>query len=221
MMQQSSVRLWLSATFWLIGVASAAAQTTPAPSSDDAPIAPERRIDNPEGDSGAPAVAAPETLPDDLDADVQRSGSTAIGGGPEAPLGYKYTSPLKQFGINLGMGVYGVNLFVGLAYLAFVYPIQSIVGSSTPEPILLWNMLPLIGPVLAAFVEDSVKDKIVWQAILIGDASLQAAGLLIGLLGAALSGRRSEPPEHATGFDVQLGVAGNGGTGLTLRFRTL
>jgi hypothetical protein len=56
--------------------------------------------------------------------------------------------------------------------------------------------------------------------VLIADAALQATGLLLGLIGAALSGRRDIEPE-STGLELKMGVAGGGMIGMTVSLRTL
>jgi hypothetical protein len=137
-------------------------------------------------------------------------------------LGERYTSPLKKFGIDLGLAPYALSALTGLMYLVFVYPVQSIFGSSSVEPVMPWLLLPIIGPWMAQYTRH-VKDKPVWRAILIGDAALQATGLVLGIIGELLSGWRDPPKDSKTSLDLhlQLGVAGGSVAGLTLTLRTL
>lgn len=143
-----------------------------------------------------------------------------IGGGPEPVGSYYYNSPLKQFGSDLLVGSYALNLFVSIAYLAVVYPLQALFGSNKVEPVMLWMLLPIAGPWFAQY-EDSVKSKPFWRVVLIGDAALQASGVLVGLIGLALSGERARKPRAASGVELRLGAQGAGLAGVTLSIHTL
>jgi hypothetical protein len=136
-----------------------------------------------------------------------------IGGMPEGPTEYEYTSPLKKLGIGLGLGSYALSAASGLVYLIYVYPLQALFGSDRVETVMPWLLLPIIGPWMAQY-EDSVKDSPVWRGILIGDAVLQATGLLLGLLGAALSGTRTVERSERSQFEVRWAV-----TNLTVTWR--
>jgi hypothetical protein len=181
--------VWLVGALWL---AQAVSAQDPAPAGWPAEGAP----------AEAQELAAPETL-------------HTIGGMPEGPLQYEYTSPLKKFGIALGLGSYAISAAAGLVYLIYVYPIQALFGNSRVETVMPWLLLPIIGPWMAQY-EDSVKDSPVWRGVLIGDAALQATGLLVGLLGAALSGTREREPEEHSDLEVRWGL-----TGLTVTWHTL
>jgi hypothetical protein len=138
-----------------------------------------------------------------------------IGGMPEPPRGYEYTSPLKTFGTDLGVGSYAIGALVAFVYLVAVFPTQALLGNGKPEPVLLWMLLPIVGPWMAQY-EPAVKDKIVWRAVLIGDASLQATGLIVGLIGAALSGKRTRPATPSTSLELRVS-----GLGLSMSLHTL
>lgn len=161
-------------------------------------------------DPAAPQLEAPSTL----------SSSQTIGGMPDEPRSYQYTSPLKKLGFNIGVGTYAVTALVSIIYMIDVYPLQELFGDATFEPVMPWLLIPIAGPLIAQY-EDHVIHKPGWRALLIGDAALQAGGVLIGLLGLILSGERTREPERASGFDLQLGAAGVGLTGLTVSFKTL
>jgi hypothetical protein len=174
--------------------------------------------------TAAAAAAAPST-PRALEGEPASEGQAperqqSMGGMPEAPGGEYYTSPLKTIGIDMGGGSYAISACVGLFYLVFVYPFQALFGSNRVEPVMLWMLLPIAGPWMAQY-EDLVKDKPGWRGVLIADAALQATGLVLGLIGAALSGRISRESESTTGFELQLGVAGSSGLGVTMSLRTL
>lgn len=143
-----------------------------------------------------------------------------IGGGPELVGSYYYNSPLKQFGSDLLVGSYALNLLVSIAYLAVVYPLQALFGSNKVEPVMLWNLLPIVGPWFAQY-EDSVKSKPFWRVVLIGDAALQATGAVVGLIGLALSGERTRRPRAASAVELRLGAQGAGLAGVTLSVHTL
>lgn len=163
--------------------------------------------------------------------DAPESFSHNIGGMPDEPRLYIYSSPLKKLGFDIGFGVYAVNALTSIVYMLQVYPIQKLFGDTTFEPVMPWLLLPIAGPVIAQFT-DHVRDLPVWRAVLIGDAALQATGLVIGLLGLALSGERTRDPDDARATDVhyvhdrtmsvevQLGVAGMSMSGLTLTLHT-
>lgn len=143
-----------------------------------------------------------------------------IGGGPQLVGSYYYTSPLKKFGTDLLVGVYALNVLVSIAYLAVVYPLQKLFGSTSLDPVMLWMLVPIAGPWFAQY-EDSAKDKPLLRAILIGDAALQATGVVVGLIGLALSGKRQLRPETEGDVQLKLGAQGAGLAGVTLSIRTL
>lgn len=143
---------------------------------------------------------------------------TNIGGMPGSPRGEIYTSPLQTIGIDVGLGSYAIGAAASLIYLAFVYPFQALFGSSKVEPVMPWLLLPIVGPWMAQYTSP-VEHKPFWRGVLIADAGLQAGGLVIGLIGYALSGRRPPPSERA-GIELKLGAAGCRGLGLTLAVRT-
>jgi hypothetical protein len=143
-----------------------------------------------------------------------------IGGGPEPVRGTYYTSPLKKIGSDLFFGSYAIGAVISLAYLVGVYPVQALFGSSKLETVLLWTLVPIVGPWFAQY-EDSVRSKLFWRVVLIGDAALQASGVVLGLLGLALSGRRKLEPATAARIEWNLGVAGAGLAGVTFSVRTL
>ncbi|HEY2736535.1 MAG TPA: hypothetical protein VGI70_21190, partial [Polyangiales bacterium] len=126
-----------------------------------------------------------------------------MGGMPDDPRGEDYESPLKTIGIGLGGGSYVLSAGISLIYLVVVYPLQALFGSNKVEPVTLWLLLPIAGPWLAQY-EDGVKNKPVWRGVLIGDAALQATGLVLGVIGAALSGRRNSAAESARGVELKL-----------------
>lgn len=172
-------------------------------------------------DSSAPLPAAePEPQPTAAEpGDESRPMPTTIGGMPGPPRGEMYTSPLQTIGVDIGLGTYALGAAASLIYLVFVYPLQALFGSSKVEPILLWMLLPIAGPWMAQY-EDSVKAKPFWRGVLIADAALQASGLVLGLIGYALSGRRPLAPTHAA-LELNVGVAGSRGLGLTLSVHAL
>lgn len=161
-----------------------------------------------ERDSSAPA-AAPQPL-------------TSEEGFPEAQAvpGDYYTSPLKKLGTDLLLGSYFIGFATSAIYLAAVYPVQAVSGSSKLEPVMLWLLVPIAGPWFAQS-RASVASKPFWRAVLIGDGILQAGGLVIGLIGAALSGTRTLDPEPAARVSLKLGVAGAGLTGVTLSIHNM
>jgi hypothetical protein len=163
------------------------------------------------GSSAQPAqqpARAPEPMP-----------ATMVGG--MDPLGgsYYYTSPVETFGTDLFLGTYVLSALVSVGYLAVVYPLQALFGSNKVEPVMLWMLLPVAGPWFAQY-EDSVKSKPFWRVVLVGDAVLQAAGVVVGLIGNCLSGRRPIRPTRASAVELKLGVEGAGLTGLTLSVQT-
>jgi hypothetical protein len=164
---------------------------------------------------------APSTAPSSQPARAPEPMPTTLVGGMD-PLGgsYYYTSPVETFGTNLFLTPYVLGALVSVVYLAVVYPLQALFGSNKVEPVMLWMLLPVAGPWFAQY-EDSVKDKPFWRVVLVGDAVLQAAGVVVGLIGYCLSGRRPVRPARATGIELKLGVAGGGLAGLTLSVQTL
>jgi hypothetical protein len=199
-------RIW----FWFAAIACAASS---AIASAQAP--PPTAAEASANEVGATGAGEPSG-----EANQSRPAPETMGGMPEDPRGEEYTSPLKTLGIELGGGSYMLSLASGLIYLIAVYPLQALFGSSKIEPVMLWTLLPIIGPWMAQY-EDSVKNKPVWRGVLIADAALQASGLVLGLIGAALSGTRAPASQYATGFEWRLGVAGHGAIGLTVSVRTL
>jgi hypothetical protein len=194
---------WITAAAWTAWSALASAQAAP-------PMAAEPS-----------AREAPEGEPASEDAtDPSDYRQQTMGGMPEEARGEYYTSPLKTVGVGMGAGSYVISAGIGLFYLVFVYPFQALFGSNQVEPVMLWLLLPIVGPWMAQY-EDLVKDKPGWRAVLIGDAAMQATGLVLGLIGAALSGRTSRVSESTTGFELKLGVAGCGALGMTVSLRTL
>lgn len=193
--------LWIAAGAWLVLFGHARAQTSEEPHRLH-PVTEE------------PAASAP--------GDEANPMPESIGGMPDNPHGEyeNYTSPLKPLGTAMFAGGYVVNVAVSLVYLATVYPLQALFGSSKVEPVMLWLLLPIAGPWMAQY-EDHVKDSIAWRAVLIGDAAIQATGLVLGLIGLALSGTRDVPRESGARLELHMGVAGAGMTGLTLTLRTL
>lgn len=170
----------------------------------------------------AGAQEAPAMLPEDPDAHAVanpdlRQSSEPVGGMGEL-TGHRTSNPVLKTGIDLGLGTYTVNALIGLFYLVGVYPVQALFGSSRVEPVMLWLLLPIAGPWFAQY-EDSVKDKPVWRGILIADAALQATGLVVGLIGAAIGGTRSRSYAHAnqgSRLSLRLGISS-----VTLTFQTL
>jgi|GEM_PF-4254121 len=163
--------------------------------------------------ASGPAPAQPAREPEPV--------PTTLVGGMD-PLGgsYYYTSPVETFGTNLFLTPYVLGALASVGYLAVVYPLQALFGSNKVEPVMLWMLLPVAGPWFAQY-EDSVKDKPFWRVVLVGDAVLQAAGVVVGLIGWCMSGRRAVRPARATGVELKLGVAGGGLAGLTLSVHTL
>jgi hypothetical protein len=171
-------------------------------------------------------IEADELPPGAVDEPVQRQSSqwsnqpvqppTTIGGAPEpARTEYYYNSPLKKIGSDLLFGGYALSVIVSVAYLAVVYPLQALFGSNKVEPVMLWMLLPIAGPWFAQY-EDSVRSKPFWRVVLIGDSVLQASGIVVGLIGLALSGTRKLEAQSASRIRLNLGVAGAGPTGVTL-----
>lgn len=186
--------IWALAVFvWLGGAAEARAQPDDATSLDAA-----------ERDADAALAGDP----------FAESSSQSIGGLPEPSRRKVGPHPLQTFGIDLGVGTYAVNAIVGLLYLASVYPIQALLGTSKVEPLALWLLVPIAGPWFAQYTH-LVKGSPVARGILIVDAGLQATGLVLGLIGAALSGGRSSSPTRAGRVELQLAAAG-----FVLRVRT-
>ena len=158
---------------------------------------------------------------DDPDMIETRQMPQTIGGMPEAPRGAPYTSPLKTVGLGIGGTSFALSFGSGLIYLSVVYPFQALFGSAKPEPVMLWLLLPIIGPFMAQ-TRDLVKDKPAWRVVLLVDGALQATGLVVGLIGAALSGRRArEEASTATGPELSLGVAGMGLAGMTVTWHAM
>jgi hypothetical protein len=143
-----------------------------------------------------------------------------IGGMPGEPRTHEYTSPVKTFGIDLGLGTYAVTASISLIYLSAVFPLQALFGNHKPEPILLWNLVPIVGPWPAQY-QAHAKHSPVLRALLIGDSALQASGLVLGLIGAALSGRREPGYAANGGWELNLGVAGTALAGLTVSVHTM
>lgn len=144
-----------------------------------------------------------------------------LDGGMDPLVGsYYYTSPVETFGTDLFLGSYVLSALVSVVYLAVVYPLQALFGSNKVEPVMLWMLLPVVGPWFAQY-EDSVKSKPFWRVVLVGDAALQAAGVVVGLIGYCLSGRRPIRPTRASAVELKLGVEGAGLAGLTLSVHTL
>ena len=162
----------------------------------------------PPSESDSPVGQPPQTLDD-----VEMGGGT-IGGMSEAAPEYEYTSPLKRIGLNLALGTYAVGAIVSVIYLVYVYPLVRLFGGSYFQTVMPWLLIPIVGPWMAQY-EGAVKDQPAWRAVLIADAGLQAAGLVIGLLGVLLSGKRSAPvsePEPA--LELTVGATG---AALTIR----
>src|SRR5688572_16845743 len=105
-MHAQRIRLWMTTMVWLLCVASAHAQATEGVSGDE-PVS---------EDAGDESKPMPKS----------------IGGMPDPPRGYyeNYTSPLKTIGTGMFAGGYVVNVAVSLVYLAFVYPLQALFGTS-------------------------------------------------------------------------------------------
>ena len=143
-----------------------------------------------------------------------------IGNLPPDPRGSYYTSPLKKFGTDLGLAPYAIGAFTGLMYFVVVYPVQLIVGSSTPEPVMPWLLVPIVGPWMAQYTRH-VRDKPFWRVVLVTDAALQVTGLVLAIVGELLSGWREEPKRTSTGLKLELDVSQRGAVGLALTFRTL
>lgn len=168
-------------------------------------------VESPETPARAHAKAPPNEA---------REMPQTIGGGPELVGTYYYTSPLKKFGTDLLVGSYALNVIIGIAYLAVVYPLEKIFGTTTLNPVMLWMLVPVAGPWFAQY-EKSAKNKPFLRAVLIGDAALQATGLVVGLIGLALSGKRELRPAASSGVELQLGAQGAGLAGVTLSIHTL
>jgi hypothetical protein len=154
-----------------------------------------------------------------VELDPQRMPGT-IGGGPELIGSYNYTSPLEKFGTDLLVASYALNVLISIGYLAVVYPLGKLFGDATLNPVFLWMFVPIVGPFFAQYT-DAAKSKPILRAVLIGDSVLQATGLVVGLIGLALSGRREHHAAARSGVELKLGVEGAGLTGLTLCVRTL
>jgi hypothetical protein len=217
---RTGTALWISAAAWLACSAVASAQT-PVPDPVGTPPPPaagpsERYAPR---TPATPTAAEAEPSAEDFDTPPPGPRTETMGGMPEGPRGEYYTSPLKTIGIGMGGGSYVLSAGAGLFYLVFVYPLQALFGSNKVEPVMLWMLLPIIGPWMAQY-EDLVKDQPFWRGVLIADAGLQATGLVLGLIGAALSGRRDIESE-STGLELKVGVAGGGMLGMTVSLRTL
>jgi hypothetical protein len=182
---------------WLGGAAGARAQPDDSGSSAGS-------LDAAERDADAALAGDP----------FSESSSPSIGGLPEPSRRKVGPHPLQTFGVDLGLGTYAVNAIVGLVYLASVYPVQALLGTSKVEPLALWLLVPIAGPWFAQYTH-LVKGSPVARGILIADAGLQATGLVLGLIGAALSGGRSSSPTRAGRIELQLAAAG-----FVLRVRT-
>jgi hypothetical protein len=165
----------------------------------------------------ASAQEAPATLPDDgahAVANPDLRGASEPVGGMGEMISYRQPNPLKKLGTDIGLGAYSVSALVGLFYLVGVYPVQALFGSNRVEPVMLWLLLPIAGPWFAQY-EDLVKDSPVWRGILIADAGLQAAGLVLGLIGAAMGDSRSSSYESKR-VELKFGISS-----VTLTLRTL
>lgn len=166
-----------------------------------------------------PSEAQEAEAPDQAQpAEALRARSSTIGGMPEL-VEEEYTSPLETLGIALGGNSYVLSAGIGLIYLIFVYPTQALLGHGKVEPVALWLLLPIVGPWMAQY-EDLVKDKPGWRGVLIADAGLQAVGLVMGLIGAALSGKRTHTSE-TTGLELKWAVGSSGAVGLTVTLRSM
>jgi hypothetical protein len=209
---RSGTAPFIGAAVWMACSAIASAQTAPP-----AAAGPNARYAPREPAEAASADAEPSA--EELATPIAEPRGESMGGMPDEPRGEYYTSPLKTIGIGMGGGSYVLSAGAGLFYLVLVYPLQALFGSNKVEPVMLWMLLPIIGPWMAQY-EDLVKNQPFWRGVLIGDAALQATGLVLGLIGAALSGRRDIPSE-STGLDLKLGVAGGGMLGMTVSLRTL
>lgn len=143
-----------------------------------------------------------------------------IGAMPEDPRGEYYESPLKKIGTDLFLAPYVIGAMAALIYLAVVYPVQALVGSSHVEGVMPWLLVPVLGPFMAQYTRH-VKDEPGWRGVLIGDAALQATGAILGLLGEALSGWRELPPRSKAGLDLHFAMAGRGSAVLSVTWRTL
>ena len=169
---------------------------------------------------GVEAQEAPSRAGTQEPSHEAREMPTTIGGGPQLVGTYYYTSPLEKFGSDLLVGSYALNLLVAIGYIAVVYPLGNLFGSSSFDPVMLWMLVPIAGPFFAQY-EDSVKNKPFWRVVLIGDAALQATGLVVGLIGLALSGKRELRPAAHSGVELKLGAEGAGLAGVTLSVHTL
>lgn len=196
------VALALCGIYSSVASAQSAPETAPAPETLDG-----------SGPSESPGDSSAEPT------EPARPRPKTIGGMPEMLGEEDYTHPLQTVGIALGANSYVISAGIGLIYLIVVYPLQALFGSNKVEPVTLWLLVPIAGPWMAQY-EDLVKDKPGWRALLIADAGLQAVGLVLGLIGAALSGKRPSRSE-SSGLELQLGVAGGGLVGVTLSFRTM
>jgi hypothetical protein len=199
-----SIALAFAALGCVVCSATVSAQAPPPPAAAAAVQSDPASADAPESELANEARPMPKT----------------IGGGPEPVRGEYYTSPLKKFGSDFFLGSYILSAVVSAIYLAFVYPVQALSGHSKVEPVMLWLFVPIAGPLFAQ-TRASVESKPFWRVVLIGDAALQASGLVLGLIGTALSGRRSLEPRATSRIDVRLGVAGAGLAGVTLSVHTL
>jgi hypothetical protein len=112
-------------------------------------------VDGVDGTEAQPAKVQPGT---EQWLDEARDSPGTIGGGPQLVGSYYYTSPLKKFGTDMFVGVYALNALVSIAYLAVVYPLQKLFGSTSLDPVMLWMLVPVAGPFFAQYV-DSAKDK--------------------------------------------------------------
>lgn len=92
---------------------------------------------------------------------------------------------------------YGTSLGGGLFYILLIYPFQYVFAHTKPEPAMLWLMVPVAGPFLAASSEHVRDDKGLRTTMYV-IGGLQVAGLAMLTFGLILKASSRSGAETAS-----------------------